>query len=70
MEQVLGYSIGQAAGGTHGDYAKRGLALFTVWYQRYTQRCALRQLDDRMLIDIGVSREQALAEARKPFWVA
>lgn len=28
----------------------------------------LLELDDRLLDDIGVSREQALAEARKPFW--
>jgi len=29
----------------------------------------LEVLDDRMLRDIGISRSQALAEARKPFWL-
>jgi uncharacterized protein YjiS (DUF1127 family) len=37
-------------------------------YGRQQQRRALRELDDRMLADIGLSREQAEAEARKPLW--
>jgi uncharacterized protein YjiS (DUF1127 family) len=37
-------------------------------YGRRRQRCLLMQLDDRLLADIGVSREQALREADKPFW--
>jgi uncharacterized protein YjiS (DUF1127 family) len=36
--------------------------------QRRNQRLALHDLDDRLLADIGVSRADALAEARKPFW--
>jgi uncharacterized protein YjiS (DUF1127 family) len=32
------------------------------------QRRALAQADDRLLDDIGVSRDQALAEARRPVW--
>ena len=35
---------------------------------RWRERGLLEQLDDRMLRDIGISRSQALAEARKPFW--
>ena len=35
---------------------------------RHAQRRALGALDDRLLADIGVSRKDALAEARKPFW--
>jgi uncharacterized protein YjiS (DUF1127 family) len=42
------------------------------WYARCSarsrQRQALAQLDDRLLDDIGVTRQQALAEASKPFW--
>jgi len=28
------------------------------------------ELDDHMLADIGVTREQAAAEGRKPFWLS
>lgn len=36
--------------------------------ERRHQRLALLELDDRLLADIGVSRADALAEARNPFW--
>jgi uncharacterized protein YjiS (DUF1127 family) len=35
---------------------------------RWTQRRILEELGDRDLRDIGISRSEALAEARKPFW--
>jgi uncharacterized protein YjiS (DUF1127 family) len=35
---------------------------------RRRQRRALLKLDDRMLADIGLSRQQAEQEGRKPFW--
>ena len=35
---------------------------------RWRQRRVLEQLDERMLRDIGISRSEALAEARKPCW--
>jgi uncharacterized protein YjiS (DUF1127 family) len=35
---------------------------------RRHQRRALRHLDDHLLRDIGISRQEALKEARKPFW--
>ena len=37
-------------------------------YDRQLQRRVLLELDDRMLSDIGLTREQAQAEGRKPFW--
>ncbi|SDE19438.1 DUF1127 domain-containing protein [Ruegeria marina] len=36
----------------------------------WRQRRALANLDDRALEDIGLSRAQADAEARRPFWDA
>jgi len=36
--------------------------------EKARQRAALKNLDDRMLKDIGLTREQAMREARKPFW--
>ena len=38
-----------------------------VWSRR-RQRQALLELDDRLLADIGITRDQAVGEASKPFW--
>jgi len=38
------------------------------YYCRYRSRCQLLKLDDERLADIGLSREQMLAEAQLPFW--
>lgn len=42
--------------------------LLLRWRQRRRQRHALRELDDRLLRDVGLSRDQARTECRKPFW--
>ena len=39
-----------------------------VWQERSAGRRELRGLTDRDLRDIGVTRSEAEAEARKPFW--
>jgi uncharacterized protein YjiS (DUF1127 family) len=39
-----------------------------LWDQKNHQRQALRDLDDRQLADIGVTREAAEREAAKWFW--
>lgn len=41
-----------------------------VWWRRHVSRLELMEMDDRMLRDIGITRADALFEARKPFWVA
>lgn len=46
------------------------LAVLHVWMKRSRQRRALADLEDHHLKDIGKTHEQALAEARKPFWRA
>ncbi len=38
--------------------------------RRRQGRQELAELDDRLLRDVGISREQALREAAKPFWRA
>ena len=47
-------------------------ARFWHWYARCSarsrQRLALAQLDDHALKDMGITREQANAEAAKPLW--
>ena len=37
--------------------------------ERQRQRRRLRDLDDRLLADIGLTRQQADIEAGKPFWL-
>ena len=37
-------------------------------HDRWQQRQALLALEDRLLDDIGITREQAEREARTPFW--
>lgn len=44
------------------------IAISALWLARSRQRRQLLTLDDRMLADIGISRADAQAEARKPFW--
>ena len=41
-----------------------------TWIARSGQRRALRELaeEGRLLSDVGLTREQALREAAKPFW--
>ena len=45
-------------------------ALATLWamHEKARQRRALASLDDGQLDDIGLSREEATAEATKRFW--
>ena len=42
---------------------------FWRWHQTMRQHQALLELDDHLLADIGITREQAKKEARQPFWV-
>tara|TARA_R110001592_G_scaffold232784_1_gene490219 strand:+ start:143 stop:391 length:249 start_codon:yes stop_codon:yes gene_type:complete len=44
------------------------LRLVQVWKERSSQRRELLQLSTSLLKDIGVSREDAINEASKPFW--
>lgn len=41
------------------------------WLDRRLQRIALREIadDPHLLKDLGLTREQALREAAKPFWL-
>jgi uncharacterized protein YjiS (DUF1127 family) len=45
------------------------LLRWCAWcWSRSRERRALAELDDRLLVDIGVTPQQATAEADKPFW--
>ncbi|MDA7945972.1 MAG: DUF1127 domain-containing protein [Hyphomicrobiaceae bacterium] len=43
-------------------------ALIETWQRTSRQRRALSRLDDRMLQDIGLTREQVAREIGRPFW--
>jgi uncharacterized protein YjiS (DUF1127 family) len=49
---------------------RRLLRTVRLWQRRARGRQQLRQFDDHMLRDIGITRLQAAAEATKPFWRA
>ena len=48
----------------------RIVEIFATWQRRSTQRTALRNFDDRLLRDSGLSRVELLREINKPFWRA
>jgi len=50
--------------------AGRALHCVAMWSARARQRRELRELDDRLLRDIGLSRDDVELLARKPFWRA
>ncbi|MHA6644261.1 DUF1127 domain-containing protein [Mesorhizobium sp. A623] len=37
-------------------------------YDRHLQRCDLAEIDDRMLHDLGLTREDVRRECAKSFW--
>lgn len=45
-------------------------ATLCMWQQRVEMRARMARLDARTLDDIGLTREQVMAEAEKPFWKA
>ncbi len=63
-----------AVRGAHSSTLERVLHQFIttlfVWSERMEQRRALAAMDARQLEDLGIDREAALVEARKPFWSA
>jgi hypothetical protein len=44
------------------------LAAVHAWGERRRQRLRLQELDEWLLKDIGITREEADGEVRKPFW--
>jgi uncharacterized protein YjiS (DUF1127 family) len=51
-----------------GSRVGRSISLLLAWVDRSRQRHELDELDDRLLRDIGVTRDEARREAIKPFW--
>ena len=47
---------------------RQASALVATWRSRARQREALARLDDRLLADIGLTREVQMVECSKLFW--
>jgi uncharacterized protein YjiS (DUF1127 family) len=57
--------------GHHGTLMRLGGATMRAvwfWMERSRQRRALADLDDRLLRDIGLTRDEARRECANPFW--
>ncbi len=52
------------------DFLIRLVDWIGAWQDRAAERRRLLALDDRILVDIGIDRATAIAEAQKPFWRA
>lgn len=46
----------------------RILETLKLWQQRINMRSNLQKMDDRLLLDTGITGADALREIRKPFW--
>lgn len=69
---IRGNAAGQGRGAarrTTGPW-RQLLDTLRLWRQRARGRQHLREFDDHVLRDIGITRLQAEAEATKPFWRA
>lgn len=53
-----------------GSVLRRFRATFRTWLKRHRDRQALSRLDDRLLRDIGLTRDEAERQWAKPFWRA
>lgn len=54
--------------GAPRDVGRNLLDLLLTWQERAAQRHALAAMDTHLLKDLGITRAEALFEARKPFW--
>ncbi|WP_428515664.1 DUF1127 domain-containing protein [Roseovarius sp.] len=52
----------------HAPYPAPRRARLRDVIEMYRQRRALARLDDHALQDIGITRQEAMAEARRPIW--
>ncbi len=62
------FSAPAPAGRTDRIPPGQWLAATFRMHERWRQRQALMELDDRLLADIGITRDEMMAEVTKPFW--
>jgi uncharacterized protein YjiS (DUF1127 family) len=66
---VITYDLGYPAP-IVARWAVAFAVMVTKWDSRHRTRKALKHLTDAQLADIGISRDAAYTEARRPFWRA
>ena len=70
MHAIAGFR--PRAGGVSWNRARRGVQRFLAriadWQERERERHSFARLDDRLLADIGLSREQQSRECTMTFW--
>ena len=64
MTDLIGYGRSEKTRGA-AEPARRFAAL---WVSTARERRTLAELPDYLLADIGITRAEAEAEARRPFW--
>jgi uncharacterized protein YjiS (DUF1127 family) len=67
---VLERRRSNSGAGTGRNILSTGILTIAIWLNRRHGRQELSSLDDEQLKDVGISREDALREASKPFWRA
>ncbi len=70
MDTILNRSGARGHKGSAGGKLSSILLTLQAWQERGRQRHHLANLEDFVLQDMGLSRADALREARKPFWRA
>jgi uncharacterized protein YjiS (DUF1127 family) len=58
----------RAPGASLRDLLSRALDAIDAWQERTRMRRGLAMMDDRLLRDIGLTRDDVRLELRKPFW--
>lgn len=71
MQAITGYRfyIGFGLWARAAHRCRHAFAVLGDWRERERQRHSLARLDDRLLADIGLRREQQDRECTKPFWL-
>ena len=67
VQTVITYDLGRTAP-IVAQLALKFAVVLTVWHRRHHTRKALRALPDHLLMDVGLSRDAAYTEGRRPFW--
>ena len=67
ISDVISYELGRGAP-IAAQMALGFAVAVTKWHCRYRTRKALKTLPDHLLADVGLSRDVAYTEARRPFW--